>query len=143
MTDTRHLYQQVILDHNRHPRHYGALPNASHQAQGHNAACGDQLQIQMIINNDLIKDIRFTGQGCALSKASASIMTELVKGKSIAEVEKIFQFFQNLLTQTEQKPTDSPYQKLHIFTGVKEFPMRIKCATLPWHTLLAAIKNNL
>ncbi len=140
MSDLNDLYRQVIIDHNKNPHNFGELSQASHSAQGSNPLCGDKISVQMIIENDIITDINFQGEGCAISRASSSIMTTLLKGKKITEAEKIFENFHNLLT-TESPALISP-EKLIVFSGVKEFPMRVKCATLPWHTMNAALKKE-
>lgn len=143
--DINDLYQELILDHNAHPHNYGELKCASHQAHGHNPLCGDDVEIYLLIKNDGIEDIRFTGQGCAISKSSASIMTDELKGKSLAEVQAIFHIFHELLTWEDSSKLDiNALGKASVFSGVKQFPMRVKCATLAWHTLIAALngKNN-
>ena len=132
----RELYQEVIFDHNRNPRNYRPLPAASHHADGHNPLCGDQLTVYLRINNDVIEDVSFVGHGCAISTASASLMTEAVKGKTVAEVEALFKDFHALLTDT---PPERDFGKLAVLTGVREFPARVKCATLAWHTLHNAL----
>ncbi len=143
--DINDLYQELILDHNAHPHNYGELKCANHQARGHNPLCGDDVEIFLLIKNDCIEDIRFTGQGCAISKSSASMMTDELKGKSLAEVQAIFHIFHELLTAEDSSKLDiNALGKASVFSGVKQFPMRVKCATLAWHTLIAALndKNN-
>ncbi|TVT49623.1 MAG: SUF system NifU family Fe-S cluster assembly protein [Denitromonas halophila] len=132
----RELYQEVIFDHNRQPRNFHDMPDADHHADGHNPLCGDQLTVYLRINNDVIEDVSFVGHGCAISTASASLMTEAVKGKTVAEVEALFKDFHALLTET---PPDRDFGKLAVLTGVREFPARVKCATLAWHTLHNAL----
>lgn len=136
----RELYQEMIMDHGRHPRNFGCLENATHGKQGHNPLCGDQLTLHLIEKNDVIFDIKFQGIGCAISMASASLMTEAVKGKKISEVYGLFENFHYLVTQG--KEPEENLGKLAIFAGVSAFPVRVKCATLAWHTLKAALLNN-
>lgn len=132
----RELYQEVIFDHNRQPRNFHDMPEADHHADGHNPLCGDQLTVYLRIDNDVIEDVSFVGHGCAISTASASLMTEAVKGKTVAEVEALFRDFHALLTDT---PPERDFGKLAVLTGVREFPARVKCATLAWHTLHNAL----
>ena len=132
----RELYQEVIFDHNRQPRNFHDMPEADHHADGHNPLCGDQLTVYLRINGDVIEDVSFVGHGCAISTASASLMTEAVKGKTVAEVEALFKDFHALLTDT---PPERDFGKLTVLTGVREFPARVKCATLAWHTLHNAL----
>ena len=132
----RELYQEVIFDHNRQPRNFHEMPEADHHADGHNPLCGDQLTVYLRINGDVIEDVSFVGHGCAISTASASLMTEAVKGKTVAEVEALFKDFHALLTDT---PPERDFGKLAVLTGVREFPARVKCATLAWHTLHNAL----
>lgn len=135
--DLRELYQEVIFDHNRHPRNFHAMPDASHTADGHNPLCGDQLTIYAQLKDGMIEDVSFVGHGCAISKASASLMTEAVKGKTIAEAETLFHDMHIMLT--EAHPEGRDFGKLEVLSGVREFPARVKCATLAWHTLHNAI----
>lgn len=132
----RDLYQEVIFDHNRNPRNFHALDNATHYADGHNPLCGDQLTVYAIVNDDIVQEVSFIGHGCAISKSSASLMTEAVRGKSIAEVEELFQNIHAMLTEAHP---DCDMGKLEVLSGVREFPSRVKCATLAWHTLHNAI----
>lgn len=137
------LYKQVILDHNKNPRNFGVLENANSHAKGHNPLCGDQVDLYLIIDNGIIKDVKFNGSGCAISKASASIMTSLIKGKTIEEAKQLFDEFHNIITTDPEAEIDtSELGKLEVFCGVREFPARIKCASLPWHTLAQAISDN-
>jgi nitrogen fixation NifU-like protein len=138
----RELYQEVILDHNRNPRNRGVLENATNEAEGHNPLCGDQVHVTLLEREGRVADIRFEGQGCAISTASASLMTEAVKGKTIAEAEAIFREFQEMVTETGDAQDHSGLGDLQILGGVREYPVRIKCATLPWHTLHAALKGE-
>lgn len=141
MSDLQELYQSLILDHNRSPRNFGALEGADHSAEGYNPLCGDQVKVELKLAGDRITDIKFTGNGCAISKASASLMTAAVKGKSVAEATALFQGFHGLVTGTAV-PADpkATLGKLAIFAGVSEFPVRVKCATLAWHALRDALK---
>ena len=136
--DLRDLYQEVIVDHGRRPRNFGPLPDASHQAEGFNPLCGDRLTLRLKLLDGVIADARFEGVGCAISTASASLMTEALKGLGIDEVDKLFGAFHAMLTGDGQASTSS-LGKLEVLAGVREFPSRIKCATLAWHTLQAAL----
>jgi nitrogen fixation NifU-like protein len=141
MSDLQELYQSVILDHNRSPRNFGALENADRHAEGFNPLCGDQVKVDLKLEGDRIADIRFTGNGCAISKASASMMTAAVKGKTLSEAEDLFHGFHGLVTGTAiPEDPKKALGKLAIFAGVAEFPVRVKCATLAWHALHDAMK---
>ena len=143
MSELRELYQSVILDHNKRPRNFGPVEGANRSAEGNNPLCGDQLSVQVRVEEDLVADVGFEGHGCAISKASASLMTESVKGRSLDETEKIFQAFHDLVTGDPQSdPLDEGLGKLAVFGGVREFPMRVKCATLCWHTLRSALSDG-
>ncbi|NKB67120.1 MAG: SUF system NifU family Fe-S cluster assembly protein [Candidatus Latescibacteria bacterium] len=143
MTELRELYQQVILDHNKNPRNFGKLDNANRAQEGFNPLCGDHLHVYLIMQGDTIEDIRFEGSGCAISKASASLMTSLLKGQTMAQAEALFGQFQELVTADTNAEIDlAPLGKLAVFAGVREFPMRVKCATLAWHTLKAAMDED-
>lgn len=143
MSDLRDLYQQTILDHTRKPRNKHEMPDATASADGHNPLCGDKIKLYLKIENGIIEDISFTGNGCAISTASASMMTEALKGKTLAEAQPLFESFHTMLTSPmDQEPDFESLDKLAVFSGVREFPVRVKCATLPWHTLRAAIKNE-
>ncbi|HRP75357.1 MAG TPA: SUF system NifU family Fe-S cluster assembly protein [Rhodocyclaceae bacterium] len=135
----RELYQEVIFDHNRQPRNFHPMPEADHQADGHNPLCGDQLTVFLRIENGVIEDASFVGHGCAISTASASLMTEAIKGKPVEEVEALFRDFHALLTDV---PPERDFGKLVALAGVREFPARVKCATLAWHTLHNAIAGE-
>ncbi len=138
------LYQEVILDHNKRPRNFGELKEANRKAQGFNPLCGDKVTVYVRLENDVVKDISFQGKGCAISTASASLMTESLKGKTRAEVEELFKEFRNLVTgRIGGADAESQLGKLAVFHGVSEFPIRVKCATLVWHTLQAALENKL
>jgi nitrogen fixation protein NifU and related proteins len=143
MPDLRDLYQEVILEHSKAPRNYGLLAGANHKAEGFNPLCGDRFTVYVQLEADSIRDIRFEGSGCAISKASASMMTQSVKGKTRAEAERLFEQFHHLVTARE--PADAEKNglgKLTVFSGVCEYPVRVKCATLAWHTLLAALEGK-
>ncbi|HEX7616728.1 MAG TPA: SUF system NifU family Fe-S cluster assembly protein [Thermoanaerobaculia bacterium] len=143
MTDLRDLYQEVILDHNKSPRNYREMADASRIALGHNPLCGDKMKLYVRIEGDRIADVAFQGSGCAISKASASIMTDTVKGKTLAEAGTLYGQFHELLTGPPDVKTDGAgLGKLAVFSGVREFPARVKCATLAWHTLQTALKNQ-
>ena len=143
MSDLMDLYQEVILDHNKKPRNFGKLDGADHFAEGHNPLCGDQLKVYIKMDGDRVAQIRFEGSGCAISTASASLMTEAVAGKSREEVEAIYQSFHELLTGDPSVVAEVGPElgKLAVFSGVREFPVRVKCATLSWHTLQAALQD--
>lgn len=141
MSDLQELYQSVILDHNRSPRNFGALEGADRHAEGFNPLCGDQVKVDLKLEGDRIADIKFTGNGCAISKASASMMTSAVKGKTLSEAEALFHGFHGLVTGTViPEDPKKALGKLAIFAGVAEFPVRVKCATLAWHALHDAMK---
>lgn len=143
MDELRELYQQVILDHNKSPRNFGKLKRANHTSEGYNPLCGDRVNLYVELEGEVIKDISFYGHGCAISKASASVMTTLVKGKSIAEAGELFKKFQQLITSDPTAEIDlEEFDKLAIFAGVREFPMRVKCAGLAWHTLKSALEDG-
>jgi nitrogen fixation NifU-like protein len=143
MSDLRELYQQTIIDHNRKPRNFHALADANHHAKGHNPLCGDRLELYLKMDGDRIADASFTGAGCAISTASASMMTEAIKGRTIQEAKSLFNKFHTLLTTPMHEPIEiDGLDKLEVFSGVREFPVRIKCATLAWHTLDAALKDD-
>jgi nitrogen fixation NifU-like protein len=144
MDDLRDLYQEVILDHNKRPRNFGALEGASHHADGHNPLCGDQLSISVAVEGGEVRDVRFEGSGCAISTASASLMTEAVKGKSLEEARHLFDGFHELLTgdPSQAAKASAELGKLAVFEGVREFPVRVKCATLSWHTLKSALEGD-
>lgn len=140
----RELYQDVILDHSKHPRHFGPLPAATHHAEGHNPLCGDRVKINLIVDADgRIADIKFEGRGCAISQASASMMTDMVVGRTVAEAEKLMGGFLRLVKgedATELKGDDR--EMLDVMAGVSAFPMRVKCATLAWHTMKSALEGG-
>lgn len=136
----RDLYQEIIIDHAKTPRNFGKLEHANHCKLGHNPLCGDRLTLYIIEQNGKVEELYFEGTGCAISVASASLMTEAVKGKSIAEVQALFDDFHQLVTEGKEPLAD--LGKLAVFAGVAEFPIRVKCATLAWHTLKAALAND-
>ena len=142
MSDLRDLYQELILDHTKHPRNFGELENANCRADGHNPLCGDKLTVFLDLEDGVVRDVRFRGSGCAISTASASMMTEIVKGRTRAQAEILFEKFHHMLTGPESGNSDEELGKLVVFSGVKEFPIRVKCATLAWHTLSAALKHQ-
>lgn len=139
--DLKELYRDVILDHNRNPRNFGRLDPADAHADGHNPLCGDRLTVSLRMDGDRIEDVRFDGKGCAISTASASMMTEAVKGKSRGAVAALFDKVHSVLTQQEAA-VDPALGKLAALSGVREFPARVKCATLCWHTLNAALERG-
>ncbi|MXZ10708.1 MAG: SUF system NifU family Fe-S cluster assembly protein [Gemmatimonadetes bacterium] len=141
MSDLRELYQQLILDHNKNPRNFRVLDPADRFAKGYNPLCGDKVQIYLQLHGDRIKDIGFQGSGCAISKASASLMTETIKGKTLGETEIYFKDFHAMLTDPSSNLDLDQMGKLFVFAGVRDYPTRIKCATLSWHALRAAIDN--
>ena len=136
MSELGDLYQEVILDHNAKPRNFGKLADATHRCEGFNPLCGDRLTIYVKLDGDVIRDIRFDGSGCAISKASASLMTGALKGKKKSEAQVLFTHFHDLLTKGGDADR---LGKLAVFAGVREFPMRVKCATLSWHTVRGAL----
>lgn len=141
MGDLRELYQQVILDHNRAPRNFHEIPDANRTASGDNPLCGDRITLWVKVTGDRVEDVGFQGSGCAISQASASLMTTVVKGKTVAEAEQLFQHFHGMVNGTEE-PDKARLGKLFAFAGVREFPARVKCANLPWHTLHAALEDR-
>ena len=141
--DLRELYQEVILDHNRRPRNFRKLEHANHSAEGFNPLCGDHLTVYLDVEGDAVKEIAFEGSGCAISKAAASMMTQAVKGKSKEQAEALFSEFHSMVTgELDEETETNNLGNLKIFAGVREFPVRVKCATLPWHTLHAALNNE-
>jgi len=138
------LYQQVILDHNRAPRNYRDLPSADRKAEGQNPLCGDEVTVYLALEGEVIKDVAFQGRGCAISKASASLMTSVVKGKTRTEAEALFHDFRGMVTRKpgEPAPDAAKVGRLAVFAGVAEFPARVKCASLAWHTLHSALTEG-
>jgi nitrogen fixation NifU-like protein len=141
MSDLTELYQQVILDHNRSPRNFREVPGANRTASGDNPLCGDRITLWVKVSGDRIEDLGFQGSGCAISTASASLMTSVVKGKTVDEAERLFRHFHGMVTGNEEGDRDR-LGKLFAFAGVREFPARVKCANLPWHTLHAALQKQ-
>jgi nitrogen fixation NifU-like protein len=141
MADLRDLYQEVILEHSKAPRNYRELPNANQKAEGYNPLCGDHFTVYLEVEGESIRDISFQGSGCAISKASASMMTQSLKGKTRAEAEKLFEQFHKLVT-SGPNGNSGELGKLTVFSGVSEFPVRVKCATLAWHALHAALQGK-
>ena len=141
MSDLNDLYQEVILDHNKRPRNFRTIEGASHHADGYNPLCGDKLSLTVQVDGDAITDVAFTGSGCAISKASASIMTDSLKGKSVAEARALFGRFHRMVTTPPDQPVED-MGKLSVLAGVREFPVRVKCASLAWHTLKAALDRK-
>ena len=141
MSELGELYQQIILDHNRKPRNFQKVADANRSAEGFNPLCGDQIQVYVKLEGDHIRDIGFQGSGCAISRASASLMTSALKGKSAGEAEELFQRFHRLVT-TDEEADPAALGKLAVFSGVREFPARVKCASLAWHTLRAALQGK-
>jgi nitrogen fixation protein NifU and related proteins len=144
MSDLRELYQEMILDHGRNPRHHHAMPLANRSANGFNQFCGDRLIVYLKIEQEKITAISFEGSGCAISMASASLMSEILTGKTLKQAESLFASFHQLLTSEDTTPQQLHdfLEKLTVFAGVKAYPARVKCATLAWHTLQAALKQN-
>jgi len=141
MSDLRELYQQVILDHNKKPRNFRVIEPCEHEADGFNPLCGDKVHVYVTLDGDTIADVTFQGEGCAISTAAASMMTEAIKGKSIAEAEAIFAAYQKMVTG-DVEADSAQLGKLVIFEGVREYPMRVKCATLAWHTMRSALRDS-
>ncbi len=143
MADVRDLYQEVIFEHNKNPRNYGVLADYNRHAVGHNPLCGDQLTVYLMVDDSgTVQDLKFEGSGCAISMASASLMTQTLKGKSREEAEKIFQAFHDVCMK-EREAEDTPeLGKLAVLAGVRDFPSRVKCATLAWHTVHAALEHD-
>lgn len=143
MSELRELYQSMILDHNKKPRNFRVLESANRKSDGFNPLCGDKITVYVDLDGDVVKDIGFVGSGCAISMASASLMTQSVKGKSVNEARRLFEGFRELVMGP---PTEVPHAeklgKLAVFGGVREFPMRVKCATLAWHTLRSALDGT-
>ncbi|HET9408616.1 MAG TPA: SUF system NifU family Fe-S cluster assembly protein [Candidatus Sulfotelmatobacter sp.] len=143
MPDLRDLYQEVILEHSKAPRNYRVLQHADHKAEGFNPLCGDRFTVYLQMQGDKIQDISFQGSGCAISKSSASMMAQILKGKTRAEAEELFERFHKVVTGQASRNGDQPdLGKLAVFAGVSEFPTRVKCAILAWHTLQAALEGT-
>ncbi len=143
MSELNDLYQEVILDHNKNPRNFREIEGANFKADGNNPLCGDALRVYLQMEDDRVKDVAFKGSGCAISKASASMMTQTVKGKTRKEAEKMFdEFHRMVLGEMDEETEENSLGKLKIFAGVKKFPARVKCASLSWHTLNAALHGE-
>jgi nitrogen fixation NifU-like protein len=142
MSDLRELYQQVILDHNKNPRNFHEMPDATNRVDGYNPLCGDHYTVFLKTDGDTIRDVSFTGNGCAISKASASVMSSTVKGKSKDEADQLFETFHRLVTGDQSGLSAADLGRLAAFSGVSEFPARVKCATLAWHTLRSALEGR-
>jgi nitrogen fixation NifU-like protein len=141
-SDLRDLYQETILDHGKRPRNFRALASANRKAEGYNPLCGDRETVYLDLQGDILADISFEGAGCAISTASASMMTESLKGKTRADAEALFRRFHDLITGAKAPANGPPLGKLEVFEGVREYPVRIKCATLPWHTMKSALAGE-
>ena len=141
MSDLSELYQEVILDHNKRPRNFRTIEGASHRAEGYNPLCGDRLNLWVQLDGDIIKDVAFQGSGCAISKASASLMTDAVKGQTVAQARSLFERFHHVVTTPPDQPVED-LGKLSVLAGVREYPVRVKCASLAWHTLKAALERH-
>ncbi len=145
MSDLRELYQELILDHGKRPRNFGPLDGATHDAVGHNPLCGDRITLHVRVAGDTVEDVKFEGQGCAISQASASLMTGAVKGRSIEDARALFRKITALVTGRDgdvEREGDVELGKLAVFEGVRQYPMRVKCATLAWHTLQNALEGH-
>ncbi|WP_167085493.1 Fe-S cluster assembly sulfur transfer protein SufU [Rhizomicrobium palustre] len=140
----RELYQEVILDHSRHPRHFGPLEHATHDGQGHNPLCGDRVTVHLIVDGeDRIQRITFEGRGCAISQASASLMTDMLTGRTVGEAEELMNGFLHLVKGEDASDlAEDDLDRLQVMAGVSAFPMRVKCATLAWHTMKSALENG-
>ncbi len=143
MSELSDLYQEVILDHNKNPRNFREIENANRKADGNNPLCGDELKVFLELEDEKVKDVSFIGSGCAISKASASMMTQMVKGKTLTEAETLFdEFHRMVLGEMDEEAEENHLGKLKIFAGVREFPARVKCASLSWHTMHAALHGE-
>jgi nitrogen fixation NifU-like protein len=140
MNELQELYQQVIIDHNHNPRNFHEIENPSHSAKGHNPLCGDKIDIYLTINDDVITEVSFTGSGCAISKASSSLMTEALLGKTVAEAQQLFDLVHNMITSGQTDVNE--IGKLAVLSGVHKFPARVKCAILPWHAMRNALSKS-
>jgi nitrogen fixation NifU-like protein len=144
VNELRELYQEVILDHSKRPRNFHAMPEANRKANGHNPLCGDRVTVSLQVEGDVVRDVSFEGSGCSISTASASMMTDALKGKTVAEAKALFERFHELVTADPSKAAAASAElgKLAVFAGVHEFPMRVKCASLAWHTMKAALEGG-
>jgi len=141
MSDLSDLYQEVILDHNKRPRNFRTIESPSHHAEGYNPLCGDRLNLYVQVDGNVITDVAFQGSGCAISKASASLMTDAVKGQTVNQARALFERFHHVVTTPPDQPVED-LGKLSVLAGVREFPVRVKCASLAWHTLKAALERE-
>ena len=141
MSELTELYQEVILDHNRRPHNFRVIETATAKQEGYNPLCGDRLTLYLTVDGDVIKDVAFQGSGCAISKASASLMTDALKGKTVGEARELFEQFHDMITSNPETPP-ADLGKLSVLAGVREFPTRIKCASLAWHTMKAAVASD-
>ena len=142
MSDLRELYQEIILDHNRSPRNFGVFDESNRTAKGHNPLCGDVVTIYLLLKDGMVEKLHFEGKGCAISIASASIMTELIVGKTVAEANALFQSFHNFVAGDDAVELHEDLEELRVLAGVRDFPMRVKCATLAWHSMVAALNGK-
>ena len=142
MSDLRELYQEIILDHNRSPRNFGVLDDSNRTAKGHNPLCGDVVTIYLLLKDGMVEKLHFEGKGCAISIASASIMTELIVGKTVTEANALFQSFHNFVAGDVPVELHEDLEELRVLAGVRDFPMRVKCATLAWHSMVAALNDE-
>jgi nitrogen fixation NifU-like protein len=140
--ELRELYQSVIIDHGKNPRHFKEIEGYTHKLEGYNPLCGDRLVLYLKVKDGIIREVGFTGSGCAISMASSSLMSEAIKGKTVREAETLYRHFHNMLTGNDPGAGGGELDKLAVLEGVKEFPTRIKCATLAWHTLKHALQND-
>jgi nitrogen fixation NifU-like protein len=141
MSDLSDLYQEVILDHNKRPRNFHTLDAANHVAEGFNPLCGDRMHLYLRVEDDVVAEVGFQGSGCAISKASASLMTDSIKGRPVAEIRELFSRFHTMITTPPDQAVED-MGKLSVLAGVREFPVRVKCASLAWHTLKAALDRD-
>ncbi len=142
MSELTERYQEVVLDHGKRPRNFGPLEGETHRAEGMNPLCGDRITVHAKVDGGALREVRFEGQGCAISKASASVMTGVVKGKTAAEVDALFERFHQLVTEGPRPGDEETLGKLAVFGGVHDYPTRVKCASLPWHALRQALKGE-
>jgi len=142
MSDLRELYQEIILDHNRKPRNYGDLPSSNRTAKGHNPLCGDMVTIYLVVEDGIVREVKFDGKGCAISVASASIMTGLITGKLETEIRELFDSFHSFVTTPSEEELGDGLEELTALGGVRDYPMRVKCATLAWHSVIAALDGG-
>ncbi len=142
MSDLRDLYQELILDHTRSPRNFGPLPSANRQAEGFNPLCGDRIRVFLELDGETVRDVRFEGSGCAISTASASLMTEAIKGRNVKQAEALFEGVHELVTGPGDDGSAPELGKLVVLAGVRAYPVRVKCATLAWHTLRSALRDD-